>query len=171
MKCQTVRTKLDVYITQGLAMPVREAVAAHLRTCSQCRQELVGLEQLAALLKRDVAIPPVPEGLSHRVMAAAQQRLSARQSPETVPWNIRRWWFSFSFPMRVAGPAALAAGLLMGILMGRQTWQSINVSTAQQSRQADISAIYELDYLTDAPNGSLTETYLSLMQSPKSNGT
>jgi hypothetical protein len=171
MKCQTVREKLDLYMTQGLVTPVREAVEAHLRTCYQCRQELAGLEQLATLLKHDVAIPPVPESLSYRIMATARQRLSARQSPETVPWNIYRWWSSFSFPMRAAGAATLAAGLLIGILMGQQTWQSVHSSNPPQAVQADPFVVYELDYLTDAPGGSLTQSYLMLTGAQKQNGT
>jgi anti-sigma factor RsiW len=170
MKCQKVREKLDPYMAQRLAAPVREAVEAHLRTCSECRQELAGLDQLARLLRRDAAIPPLPEGLNQRIMFAARRRLAARQLPRTTPGNIRRRWSSFSWPMRVAGAATLAAGLLFGILMGQQTWQSLHAENRRQDAQTDLSAIYELDYLTDAPNGSLANTYFSLMQSPENDG-
>ena len=61
----------------------------------------------------------------------------------------------------------LAAGLLIGVFMGQQTWRSAHPLNPQQATQADPLAVYELDYLTNAPGDSLAGTYLALMGSPQ----
>jgi hypothetical protein len=66
---------------------------------------------------------------------------------------------------------ALAGGLLIGVLMGQQTWRSAHWSIPQQTVEPDPVAVYELDYLTDAPGGSLAQSFLSLTNAPNHNGT
>lgn len=168
MRCRIVQEKLDAYLAEGLRATDQRQVEAHLRSCPVCRDELVRLKQLLALLKSDSAIPPVPDGFSSRLMAKARQRLAACQPPEmSVPWSIRRWWTSVFFPMRAEVAATLAAGLLIGVFLGQQTWHSAHPSNPQQATQADPLAVYELDYLTNAPGDSLAGTYLALMGSPQ----
>jgi len=170
MRCKTIQEKLDLYLAEELTATDQRQVEAHLRSCPDCGAELARLKQLLALLKSDSATPPVPEGFTSRVMAKARQRLAARQPPETVPWSIRRWWASVSVPMRAEAAAVLAAGLLIGVLMGQQTWRSAHPSPPQQATQADPLAVYELDYLSDAPGGSLAESFLTLTGGPSGNG-
>jgi anti-sigma factor RsiW len=167
MRCKTVQGKLDLYLAEELATADQRQVEAHLRSCPDCRAESVRLRELVTLLKGDTAVPPVPEGFSSRVVAKASERLAARQPSEMpVPGSIRRWWASVSFPMRAEAAAVLAAGLLIGVLMGQQTWRSVHPSMPQGATQADVSAIYELDYLSDAPAGSLSQAYLALTRTP-----
>ena len=136
-----------------------------------CRDELARQEQLLALLRGDSTIPPVPEGFSGRVMAKARQRLAVRRPPDTAPASPRRWWQSVSIPLRAEAAAVLAAGLLIGVFMGQQTWQSAHRATSRQATQADPSAVYQLDYLSDAPGGSLAESFLTLTGDSRGNGT
>jgi hypothetical protein len=55
--------------------------------------------------------------------------------------------------------------------MGQQTWRSAHSSIPQQPVQPDPVSVYELDYLTDAPGGSLVQSYLTLTKTPNHNGT
>jgi hypothetical protein len=55
--------------------------------------------------------------------------------------------------------------------MGQQTWRSAHWSIPQQTIAPDPVAVYELDYLTDAPGGSLAQSYLMLTNAPNHNGT
>ena len=66
---------------------------------------------------------------------------------------------------------ALAGGLLIGVLMGQQTWRFAHSSSLQQTVESDPGAVYDLDYLTDAPGGSLVQSYLTLTTAPNHNGT
>lgn len=170
MRCKTIQKKLDLFLAEELTATDRKRVEVHLQSCADCRAELARLRQLLLLLKGDSAVPPVPEGFANRLMAKAKQRLAARQPPETVPSSIRRWWASVSFPKLAEAAAMLAAGLLIGAFIGQQTWHSAHPSTTREAMQADPSAVYELDYLSDAPGGSLAESFLTLTAGASGNG-
>jgi len=74
--------------------------------------------------------------------------------------------------MKAAQAAALAGGLLIGLLMGQQTWRSVHSSMRQQGGvEPDPVAVYQLDYLTVAPGGSVAQSHLTLTSSPNHNGT
>ena len=175
MRCKTIQEKLDVYLAEGLRATDQRQVEAHLQSCPDCRAELARLKQLLALLKSDSTIPPVPEGFSGRLMAKARERLAARQPSEamsarrSVPVSLwRLHWLrpATSVVRRAAQAAMLAGGLLIGVLMGQGTWQSAHPSNPQRALHADPVAVYELDYLSDAPGDSLAGTYLALTGSP-----
>jgi len=166
MRCKTIQQKLDLFLAEELTATGRKQVEAHLQSCADCRAELARLKQLLALLKGDAALPPVPEGFSSRLMAKAKERLAARRPPETVPSSLRRWWTSVSFPTRAEAAAMLAAGLLIGVFLGQQTWHSARPSTPQQAAQADPLTAYAFDYLGDGPSDSLAGAYLALTDSP-----
>jgi hypothetical protein len=104
-------------------------------------------------------------------MAAARERRAARQSVPGSLWRLR--WLSppTSVGRKAAQAAALAGGLLIGVLMGQQTWRSERPSSPQQTAEPDPVAVYQLDYLTDAPGGSLAQSYLTLTNAPNHNGT
>ena len=64
-----------------------------------------------------------------------------------------------------AAAAVLVMGLAIGVLMGRDTWQSPGIQPVGKSQMAQVEpiTIYNLDYLTDAPKGSLADAYLTLV--------
>jgi len=171
MRCKAVRNKLDRLSRQELAPRMRERVEAHLSACADCRRHLAAQERLAVLLTSLAKPPTVPEGFGDRLMAAASQRQAGRQSVPGSLWRLR--WLSppASVGRKAAQAAALAGGLLIGVLMGQQTWRSAHWSIPQQAIEPDPVAVYELDYLTDAPGGSLTQSYLMLTNAPNHNGT
>ncbi len=158
MRCEQVRQKLDAYAANELAVGAREQVENHLAACDACRQALARQRELAALL-RGVPAPPVPEGFAARLMAAASER------PAAAPASRWRWWNSVPVPMRLAAAAVLAISLSLGALMGRGVARG-----ASESAQADPTAVYGLDFLADAPSGSLADAYLALASAPAEEG-
>ena len=171
MRCRQVKQKLDAYAADELTAGVREQVADHLAVCGACRKALARQRELAALL-RAVPAPPVPDGFRARLVAAARERLSARERPVTAPASPWRWWRSASVPMRLAAAAVLALSLSLGALMGLDTARgpSPAPSTGAETVQADPTAVYNLDSLADTPSGSLAEAYLTLASARSEEG-
>ena len=168
MRCEQVRQKLDAYAANELTAGVREKVENHLAACDACRQALARQRELAALL-RGVPAPPVPEGFAARLMAAARERVSARERPVTAPASPWRWWTSVPASMRLAAAAVLVISLSLGALMGWDTARG-GAAAPSASAQADPTAVYNLDFLADAPSGSLAEAYLTLASAPAAEG-
>jgi anti-sigma factor RsiW len=171
MRCKAVRNKLDRLSRQELAPRERERIEAHLSTCADCRRLLAAQERLASLLTNLPKPPSVPEGFGDRLMAVARERRAARRPVPGSLWRSRWLSPSASVGRKAAQAVALAGGLLIGVLMGQQTWRSAHSSIPQQAVAPDPVAVYELDYLTDAPGGSLAQSYLSLTKAPNHNGT
>ena len=168
MRCSTVRKKLDPYALQEVAPRVRASIEAHLSECPDCQAYLVRQERLASLLE-DVPKPPgVPENFGDRLMAAARQRQAGRPVPDSRR-RVGRRWVPVPLGEYVARAAVLATGLLVGVLMGQQTWQSVHAAGARQTSQADPLATYA-DSLSDTPSGSLAESYLALTTTPNHKG-
>ena len=158
MRCSRVREKLDAYVTDDLPPKVRDGDAKHLQTCEDCQAALERLRRLGSVLRESQA-PGVPEGLAGRIMASARRQSSGQSSPMARP----RWRISFSIPMGVAAAAMLVAGIVMGVLMGRGAYAPVSGSVANRAPAADPVAVYNLDYLGEAPNGSLAQAYLALV--------
>jgi hypothetical protein len=104
-------------------------------------------------------------------MAAARQRQAVRRPVPGSLWRLRWLSRSPSVGRKAAHAAALAGGLLIGALMGQQTWRSAHASIPKQAIEPDPVAVYQVDFLTDAPSGSLAQTYLTLTNIPNHNGT
>lgn len=170
MRCKAVRTSLDRYIRQELAPRMQEPIEAHLSQCADCRRHLSRQEALAALLRSIPEPPAVPEGFAERLMAAVRQRQAEHTSMPASRWRVRWSAARKAVGHRAAQLAVLAGGLLIGMLMGQQTWCSVHRSSTPQASQADPVAAHELDYLTDAPGNSLAESYLRLTRVPDKNG-
>jgi len=171
VRCDQVRLKLDAYAANELTADAHEQVADHLTACEGCRKALARQRELVALLQ-GVPAPPVPGGFRARLMAAARERLSARERPVPAPASPWRWWTSVSVPMRLAAAALLALSLSLGALMGLDTARDLRpvASAGDQEVQADLTAVYNLDALADAPSGSLAEAYLTLAGAPAGEG-
>lgn len=67
-------------------------------------------------------------------------------------------------PRWVNAVAAVAAGVVLGLLLGQQTWRQAVSEGRSRQPNARVAAetIYSLDYLSGTPSGSFTESYLSL---------
>ena len=172
MRCEVVKKSLDLYLTQTLAPAQRDQLESHLVSCTACREQLRRLQQLAEVLAADVRIPAVPTGFRDRVMACAQDRTSRRPAVDRPAQSLRDWWASLPVPVRVGWATSLAAGLLIGTFLGRQTWaiadQGSTLVTA--SSRSDVGTSGELDYLTDSPGDSLALTFLALTRAETGKG-
>ena len=163
MRCRYVKQKLDRYIQGDLPEPMSKRVERHLHKCRDCADTLSRIKTLAGLFE-DTSLPPVPAGFSERLMQRAHQRQYLQQTSE--PAVIRLWeWFDRTGLNKSAAAAVLVLGLAIGMLMGWDNWQSPAIQSVGKSQMAQVepTAIYKLDYLTDAPKGSLADAYLTLL--------
>jgi anti-sigma factor RsiW len=163
MRCRKVRLTIDAYVSAGLGPRDRTAVEEHLEACDGCRQAATVARRLVAL-GQALPTPPVPEGFAERVMTLARRRI-ARPAPAAPSWSLAAWWRMASAPVRAAAAAVLVIGLASGVLMGWSTWQAQAAPPTQTAVQPDPLASYNVGYLTDAPEGSLAQTYLALVSS------
>lgn len=158
MRCRDVQRQLDLYDRQELASAAREPVETHLSGCDGCRRELDRLRRLKTLLA-SADMPPVPEGFVADVVARARRESQPVPEPIAAVRRDRKWpWRGVGIAVRTA--AALAAGLLVGALLGFDTWeggQSAAVGAADPLSGSGLAQFVE-------PGGdSLAEAYLGLL--------
>ena len=161
MRCSEVQGKLDLFTTQELAPPVRARILAHLESCAECREALARLRRLRSLLTTSPA-PPVPEGFAARAVARAKQRQAVAVRRPRSPRRRSRL-ASERIRLSVGTAAALAAGLVLGLFMGRETWRSGDQRpSAAASQLADPLAAAGFDYLFEPGGDSLAKAYVGL---------
>jgi anti-sigma factor RsiW len=97
----------------------REAVAAHLGECAECRGELARLEAVFAALDA-MPVPDPGEDYGARVW---------RQLAPRLPEKGSRWWQAFFAPQRLAVAGALAALLIVAFYLGRISGPGTPVET------------------------------------------
>ena len=167
MRCQTVRQKLEAYAGAELAPQVCERIEDHLRSCSGCREALARQKELEALV-RSVPAPPVPDGFAGRVMAGARVRGELPRPVSRAGWRPFGWLEPERLRLGAGTAAALAAGLLIGGFMGRQTWQRSDVQSVagDQMVEADPVTASGLSFLAGLGDSSLGEAYLGLTWAP-----
>ena len=160
MWCNDVQDSRKAYIEGAMGPEQRRAVEAHLQSCAACRAALERIDRLAVVLL-GAKPPPVPTGFASRVMLAARSRKRATNVAARNPWQ---WWKGISMPMRAAAAAVLIVGVSIGLLM---SWAAGPPIAAPADREvtavADPLDAYNLDYLSDAPEGSIAESYLALV--------
>jgi len=167
MRCGEVLERLAAFSSGEFPTDIRRAMQTHLAECAACRAALARVDALAGVLA-STRTPPVPAGLAARVMEAARSR---RTSAAPVGWNPLRWWRLASAPMHAAAAAVLVIGLSVGLVMG---WTSapavVARDTAQPASQIAPLDAYQLDYLGEAPAGSLVRSYLALLSGQNGEG-
>jgi anti-sigma factor RsiW len=161
MRCNQVQQKLDLFSTEELAPSERKAIAAHLESCGECRQALARLGQLEDLLAAS-SVPPVPDGFAARVVArAAERQASVARSRSVSHRAFRPAWKRLA--VSAGTLSALAAGVLIGMLMGQTTWRAVDRPlSAVATRPAHPLAASGFEYLFDASGNSLARTYVQL---------
>jgi anti-sigma factor RsiW len=157
MRCQDVQNQLKSFSLGELPMDVRQTVQDHVAECDACRAELAKIDALAGVLAA-AQTPPTPSGFTARVLATARQRLKTDQ---IEPWNLIGWWRLTSVPMHAAAAAALVIGLAVGLLMGQAA--APLAPLAADKMPSDPVDTYPLDYLGEAPGGSLADDYFALV--------
>jgi len=160
MRCREVQHKLDLFATGEVTPLERARIEVHLGSCAGCRQRLARLRRLEELLAAAPA-PPPPEGFAARVVARAKERQAATARGTSRPRPARSAWDRIRFTAATA--AALAAGLVLGLFMGRETWQSGALRPPVAAGQrADPVAASGFEALVEPGGDSLAQTYLEL---------
>jgi anti-sigma factor RsiW len=133
MRCSEIQQKLDLLGTHELTSSMRAQIEIHLHSCTECRQTLATIQQFEALLTSTPA-PPVPKGFAVRVVARAKER-RAKERRATVPRAtvpcseprllvvLQSAWKRLELSTVTA--VALAAGLMLGLFLGHETWQTM----------------------------------------------
>jgi len=166
MRCEEVQEQLAAFASGELPTDIRQAILGHLAECASCRAGLARVDALAGVLA-STQTPPVPAGFAARVTAAARQR---QEAEPVVAWNPLRWWRLVPAPMHAAAAAVLVIGLTVGLVMGWTTLSAGRTPSAQAAAPADPLDAYNLDYLGDAPSGSLADSYLALVSGRSGEG-
>ncbi len=163
MRCQDVKNQLKALSLGELPKELRQTVQDHVFECDACRADLAETDSLAGVLAA-AQTPSIPPGFTARLLAIARQRLTTEQ---IEPWNLVRWWRLTSVPMHAAAAAVMIIGLAVGLLMG-QASGSLAPQDAGRMQPAPVDA-YPIDYLGEAPGGSLADGYFALA-APTSEG-
>lgn len=164
MHCENVQQQLNRFAAGDLPVADRQTVQAHLAECAACRAKLAELDALAGVVA-STPTPPIPSGFASRVIAAARQR---QQAQPITAWNLLRWWRLTSAPMHAAAAAVLIVGLSVGVVLG---WTSApSAAQAETAAQVDPVDVYQIDYLGEAPSGSLADSYLTLVSATDEGG-
>jgi len=132
-------------------------VERHLVRCRACHVALDNLQQLERTLQSE-EVPPAPPGLAGQIMAKAREHRSIGQGRNVIRFG-QRFATSRPWAFRVAAAAVVVFGLAAGSYMGRSVSHTTPPRTAAQP---DPLAVYDLDYLGNAPEGSLADSYLAL---------
>jgi len=167
MRCQTVRQRLEALAAEEVAPHVRKEMEGHLRSCSGCRAAWARQKQLATLI-RSVPAPPVPDGFAGRLVARARVGRESARPVSPSGWRSLGWLGPRRLRLGMGTAAALAAGLLIGGLMGRQTWprSAVQIGAGNQVVEADPVEASGLGFLTSLGDQSLGEAYLGLTWAP-----
>jgi hypothetical protein len=104
MTCHEARAALSALLDDELTRSERGEIEAHLAGCPECRRDLEGLRQTAALLHR-IEPARAPRGFVERVVATARPR----------PWYRRVVTAAF-LPLSVKLPAEATAVVMVSLL-------------------------------------------------------
>jgi predicted anti-sigma-YlaC factor YlaD len=111
MRCDEFESRLNEVLDERLPLSSDREVEEHIRHCGQCRDVARSYEAMAAGLHYN-AVPPVPEGLTARIVDEVRQVERETRPPE---WRVR----VLRYPQRLPAAALLAAVLLLAITL---TW-------------------------------------------------
>ncbi|MFO7957977.1 MAG: zf-HC2 domain-containing protein [Candidatus Brocadiia bacterium] len=163
MRCKTAQRKLEAYVGGELTRKELARVEDHLASCAECGRALEHVRQLHRALGEKTA-PPLPAGFHARLMARAREHRAKRSWVERIlrPFD---WRPAMPAGLRLAAVAAVLVALGLGGLIGRDMWrgQEPLETQAGQIAQADPVRLYRMDYLAEAPDGSLAGAYVSLV--------
>jgi anti-sigma factor RsiW len=117
--CTEIRIELGVYLLGAISPAKRAAVARHLASCQQCREEVAGLAALPGLLRRlPAAIADEPASRVGRP-ADAEQGCVPRGDMTT---RMRRRRRRNRWVMIAAAIAGLAAAAIAGLAAAGVGW-------------------------------------------------
>lgn len=161
MFCRKVKNLLNRYLDGETTPEEKTGVERHLDQCRGCREALKRLRSVESLMMQLPGPPDVPTGFTGKVLARAEQRFKQQSEVFSA-------WKSFSPVMRIAAAVTLIIGLGLGGLMGLDLTGALKKQTDRE--ETDPIAVYGFDYFSDAPDGSLTDAYLTLASAKNGEG-
>ncbi len=159
MRCKKIISKLGAYVDGELPERLFRKVESHLASCKTCRQELEEIRGMDELLQGSLPVPPVPEGLSARIVAGARRRGEAGAPRMRFPhpaWNPVQWAFELSASMRFAAAVTVLLALATGFMLDGGGVGGSGVST-EPSKD-----LYGLEWFDPAPPGSIGSIYMAV---------
>ena len=129
-------------------MKEREAIAAHLKECAECREELARIEAVFGALDA-MPVPDPGEDYGERVWQRIAPRLDEQRA---------RWWESLFVPQRLVALGGVVALVILAFVAGRMTQPQIPVA-----EQADAAKVRER-VLVVAVGEHLGRTEMVLME-------
>jgi anti-sigma factor RsiW len=164
MRCNQAKTLMDRYVNEGLPLHERESFETHLRVCPDCQGQLESLQGLLAVLQSDPS-PPVPQGFVGRVMARAERETIVALSKPESSMASRSVWKRLGSSAGIT--SALAAGLIVGLFMGYETWRDApEQGLVAETSPADPLAASGFEHLVEPGGVSLAQGYLGLTAPP-----
>ncbi len=150
MKCKRLRRKLVAYLDGELEEKQKLSIKEHLTKCRECKKEADLLNKSFCLLKDQQRLKP-----SQGFEASLRERIYSTEEKQLLPQAI------FGRLVHAALPAAVAAVLIIGVLVGGSVEKIIPSQTVKLKEERYLTSI-GLDSFQDLPSGSLPEIYLNL---------
>jgi anti-sigma factor RsiW len=151
MKCKRIRRKLVAYLDGELEEKQKLPIKEHLTKCRECKKEADLLETTLYLLKDQQRLKP-----SQGFEASLWEKVhSSEEEKQLLPQAI------FGRFSRLILPAAVAATLIIGVVVGNSVEKIIPSQTVNLGEEKYLTSI-GLDSFQDLPSGSLPEIYLNL---------
>ncbi|NOZ56358.1 MAG: hypothetical protein GXO73_06130 [Calditrichaeota bacterium] len=145
MNCKKTQKLLVEELERPLDERERRLLREHLAACSECRRVAEGLRVAEELLD-EWSVPEPDENLPLLVMKRVTAE--AEESRARVPgWGLG--WLH-----RALVPMIVAAGLLLGFLLGSQLERVASPGHASLATRTQ-----ELEFFSDPQSGSLTEAF------------
>ena len=160
MRCRRVISHLNAYADGELTQKSRRTIRNHLAGCETCRKRLEDIHGLEAVLTGTLPVPPVPDGFTAGVLAAAQNRIRPAAAPRRILPSIItagfRWIAEISAPMRIAA----CVTVLLAVAAG---W-SLNGGrlTGGGMRDEPNENLYGIEWFDPAPPGSIGSSYIAV---------
>jgi len=152
MRCHHMRDTLQAYVDGRVPSDIRRRCDAHLADCPHCRALVHRAQRVTDLLMHS-ELPAVPSGLAERILLRAE--MGTRVTP------VRHWGWAF-LSARVTTVLAISIAVTVGIVMGWDVGTSHSPISQSALPSANPAVVYNLDYLSEAPRGSISQVYYSL---------
>ncbi|MFH1436823.1 MAG: zf-HC2 domain-containing protein [Pseudomonadota bacterium] len=136
MDCKEAKEKLSAYMDAELDADGRREVDGHLETCERCSHELQRMEAVWELIA-GVETPEPPAHMPDKITAGLSR--AGETAAGRVAWRTLLGW-----PMNAAAALAVAAGIVLGFVLG----MFFNAGSDGQSMVSKAPA-YEQEYTED----------------------
>jgi len=142
------RTEEELIAYRDGEVKEREAIAAHLKECAECREELARIEAVFCALDA-MPVPDPGEDYGEQVWQRIAPRLGEKRAS---------WWESLFVPQRLVALGGVVALLILAFVAGRMTRQPVPMGD-----QADAAKVRER-VLVVAVGEHLGRTEMVLME-------